>query len=52
MRMVLAFERARAMRHTCENMSVWIRVLIFVKLRVEDGDNFIEKTCRGWRVLG
>jgi hypothetical protein len=38
-----ALDRARTMRHTCEMIRVWIRVLIFMELKVEDG-GFLEKT--------
>lgn len=56
MRIDFAFERARAMRHMCEKMRVWIRVLSFMELKVEgeeeDSGDFMEKALREWKVFG
>ena len=52
MRMDFVLERARARRHKCDEMRVWIRVLSFMELRVEEEDcGFMEKTWREWKVF-
>ena len=56
--MAFAFDIARTILHKCETIRVWIRVLIFIALKVEEEEeedgsfvDVVEKTWRGVTIV-